>query len=195
MPELTAPPWAPPSVGFRSQKAAQICAYFATQSGGQIEKLKLIKLAYLAERQFLSTYRHPMLFDDFYSLPHGPICSSTLNGIDGVIHQDLWNDYITRHGTDVIYATQAVDRNDLDHISDAEMEVLSNVWRKYARMTASQIRNYTHRHCDEYTETEKESIPISYREIFSALGEDEAAEIAEDISDLVKLEGILEGDG
>ena len=60
-------------------------AYFALKSGGVIEKLKLIKLIIFRER-FLSEYHHPMLFDELYSLPHGPICSSTLNGIDGIIH-------------------------------------------------------------------------------------------------------------
>lgn len=194
MAELTAPPWAQPSAGFRSRKAAQICAYFANQSNGTIEKLKLIKLVYLAERQFLSTYHHPMLFDEFYSLPHGPICSSTLNGIDGIIDTALWDEYIARNGN-IVVAVKAVERSDLDHVSDAEMKVISDVWQKYANMTASQIRNHTHRFCAEYTETDRARIPITYREILSALGEEDAVGISQDISNLVKLEGILENNG
>ena len=193
MEALTAPPWAQPCAGFRSRKAAQICAYFANRSGSVIEKLKLIKLIYLAERQFLSAHHHPMLFDEFYSLPHGPVCSSTLNGINGVIHESLWDEYIARNGN-IVVAVKSVDREDLDHVSDAEMEVLHDVWQKFSGMTASQIRNYTHENCPEYTETDKARIPISYRQIFDALGEEDAPEIAEGISELVKLEGVLEGD-
>jgi len=191
MPELTAPPWAQPSAGFRSEKAAQICAYFATQSGGTIEKLKLIKLVYLSERKFLSEYHHPMLFDEYYSLPHGPICSSTLNGINGIIHESLWDKYIARDGN-IVVAVKSVERDDLDYISDAEMEVLHGIWNKFSGLTASQIRNYTHEHCPEYTETDKARIPISYRQIFEAIGENDATEIANEISEFVKLEGILE---
>ena len=191
MSELSAPPWAQPCAGFRSLKAAQICAYFASQSGGTIEKLKLIKLIYLSERKFLSEYHHPMLFDEHYSLPHGPICSSTLNGINGVIHESLWDEYIARNGN-IVVAVKSVERADLDHISDVEMEVLNGVWQEFSGMTASQIRNYTHENCPEYTETDKARIPISYRQIFEALGEEDSLDIAKEISSMVKLEGILE---
>ena len=191
MTELTAPPWAQPCAGFRSQKAAQICAYFANESGGTIEKLKLIKLVYLSERKFLSEYHHPMLFDEYYSLPHGPICSSTLNGINGVIHESLWDEYIARNGN-IVVAVKSVERDDLDHISDAELEVLQGVWKEFSRLMASQIRNYTHEYCSEYTETDKARIPISYRQILEALGEEDAPDIAKEISELVILEGILE---
>lgn len=132
-----------------------------------------------------------MLFDEYYSLPHGPICSSTLNGINGVIHENLWDEYIARNGN-IVVAVKSVKRDDLDHISDAELEVLQGVWQQFSGLTASQIRNYTHEHCPEYTETDKARIPISYRQILEALGEADAVDIAREISELVKLEGILE---
>ncbi len=72
------------------------------------------------------------------------------------------------------------------------MEVLHGIWNKFSGLTASQIRNYTHEHCPEYTETDKARIPISYRQIFEAIGENDATEIANEISEFVKLEGILE---
>ena len=193
MAELTAPVWAQPSAGFRSRKAAQSCAYFTNRSRGTIEKLKLIKLIYLAERQFLSAYHHPMLFDEFYSLPHGPVCSSTLNGINNVIHEALWDEYIARNGN-IVVAVQPVEREDLDHISDVEMEVLDEVWQEFSGMTASQIRNHIQENCPECTGADKGRISISYRQIFDALGEEDASQIAEDISELVKLESILEND-
>ena len=184
--------WMQPSAGFRSRKAAQMCAYFATENGGTID-LKLIKLVYLAERKYLFGHHHPMLFDEFYSLPHGPICSSTLNCINGMVQETLWDDYIARNGN-IVVAVKAVVREDLDEISEAEMTVISDVWEEFADMTASQIRNYTHNHCPEYTETDKARIPISYRQIFEGLGEGDAGDISQSISELVKLEGILEVD-
>ena len=193
MAQYMAPSWIQPSAGFRSRKAAQMCAYFATQSDGTIEKLKLIKMIYLAERKYLFEHHHPMLFDELYSLPHGPICSSTLNGIDGVLSDTVWDDYVARNGN-IVVAVKAVVRDDLDEISDAEMAVIEEIWKEFSDMTASQIRNYTHNNCLEYTETEKARIPISYRQIFEAFGEPDAAGISQSISELVKLEGVLEVD-
>lgn len=194
MPELTSSSWPQPSAGFRSKKAAQICAYFASRSGGTIEKLKLIKLVYLSERKFLSEYHQPMLFDEYYSLPHGPVCSGVLNGINGMIHESLWDEYIARNGN-IVVAVKSVGRNDLDHISDAEMAVLDGIWDEFSELTASQIRNHTHANCPEYTETDRARVPISYRQIFEAIGENDATNIANNISELVKLEGILEDNG
>lgn len=189
MSELSAPPWATPLVGFRSRKAAQLCAYFAVESGGTIEKLKLIKLLYLAERRFLSENHHPMLFDEYYSLPHGPICSSALNGIDGIIHGEIWDDYIARNGN-VVVAMKSFSRDELDDVSDAELEVVAGIWRQFGHMTASQLRNYSHDNCPEYTETTGR-IPISCKQILEAVGEEDAEALANEVDKMIKLDGLL----
>lgn len=189
MSELSAPPWAVPLVGFRSRKAAQLCAYFALKSEGTIEKLKLIKLLYFAERKFLSENHHPMLFDEYYSLPHGPICSSALNGMDGIIHGEIWDDYIARNGN-VVVAIKRLPRDELDEVSDAEIAVVDDTWRRFGHMTASQLRNYSHKHCPEYTETTGR-IRISYKQILEAVGEKDAQDLADEIDKMVMLDGLL----
>ena len=183
---LSAPPWATPLVGFRSRKAAQLCTYFASKSAGTIEKLKLIKLFYFTERKFLSENHHPMSFDEYYSLPHGPICSSTLNGIDGIIHGEIWDNYIARNGN-VVVAMKYLSRDDLDEVSDAELAVVDDIWRDFGQMTASQLRNYSHENCPEYTETTGR-IPISYKKILRAVGEEDADVLASDIEDMIDLD-------
>lgn len=189
MSELSAPPWAIPLVGFRSRKAAQLCAHFAVKSGGMIEKLKLIKLLYFTEREFISENHHPMLFDEYYSLPHGPICSGALNGIDGVIHEEIWNDFVARNGN-VVVALKTFSRDELDEISDAELAVASKIWQKFGTMTASQLRNYSHEHCPEYKET-KGRIPIHYRDILEALGEKDAENLEKNINKMTELDQLL----
>lgn len=180
-----------PLVGFRSRKAAQICARFAVLNGGIIEKLKLIKLIYLSERQFLGEHLHPMLFDELFSLPHGPICSSTLNGIDGAIHGHIWDDFVARNGNEIVALKKFV-RHDFDEISDAEMDTLDSVWKKFGYMSASQLRNYSHEHCPEYTETTGR-LPIAYRELLEAVGipEDDAERVEREIAELRREESAL----
>ena len=155
--------YASPLVGFKSRKAAQICAYFAALAGGTIDKLKVIKLVYFSERHFLAKHHTPMLFDELYSLPHGPICSSTLNGLDGLLQPAVWDEFITRHGRDRIIAIKKFQRDDLDEISDSEMSALESCWKALGKMSAWEIRNYSHEHCAEYTLVEEGSrAPITY---------------------------------
>lgn len=180
-----------PLVGFKSRKAAQLCAHFAVRQARVIDKLKLIKLVYLTERKCLETWHRPVLFDELFSLPHGPICSSTLNGINGEIHESIWDHFIARNGNEIV-AMKSFDRDDLDEISDAEIEIIDQIWKRFGHMTASQLRNYTHDNCPEYTETSGR-IPISYREVLEAIGasSSEAEAIEREISTLRREESAL----
>jgi uncharacterized phage-associated protein len=188
-----------PLVGFKSRKAAQIAAFFAlkstTPNRGNVEKLKLIKLIYFSEREFLRRYHVPMLFDEFYSLPHGPICSATLNGIDGKLDasdEDIWGEFIARNGN-VVVAMRKFTRESLDAISNTEMTMLKFIWHRFGDMTASQLRNYSHENCPEYTEVTEGRIPISYREVMIALGvKDAEADFIDDkIRDIRRKESAL----
>jgi uncharacterized phage-associated protein len=183
-----------PVVAFRSRKAAQLCAYFAAAQGGAIEKLKLIKLVYLTERKCLEDWHRPILFDELFSLPHGPICSGTLNGINGTIHENIWDDFISRSGNETA-AVKFFQRDDLDEISDAEIEIAESVWKDFGHLTASQLRKYTHDNCPEYTEITAGRIPISYREVLEALGASmaQAEAIEREISILRREESALTG--
>lgn len=180
-----------PLVGFESRKAAQMCAYFASKSpNGTIEKLKLIKLIYLSERGYLEKNGLPMLWDELYSLPHGPICSSSLNGIDGSIDEDTWSKYIARNGN-IVVAVARFAKSDLDEISLAEFEALDEVWEKFKDYTASQLRNYTHAHCPEYTEVIKGRVPISYKDVLDAVGAHEASDMEQEISSIRRAHSLL----
>jgi len=184
--------YAIPVVGFQSRKAAQMCAYFAVKSEGTIEKLKLAKLVYLAERRFLEETSYPLLFDVFYSLPHGPICSGVLNGIDGIVHEVIWGEFLARNGN-LVVALKKFPRETFDEMSDAEIENLQETWSQFGKKTASQLRNYTHEHCPEYTETKKGRIAITYKEVFKALGvaEKEAEMLDNEIKSCRRAEALL----
>ncbi|MGH6872420.1 MAG: Panacea domain-containing protein [Rhizomicrobium sp.] len=185
------PAYLAPLVGYRSRKAAQICAKFANLNGGIIDKLKVIKLVYFAERQFLADHHLPMLFDEFYSLPHGPICSSTLNGLDGLLHKEVWNEFLQRDGRDKIVSMKKFERDELDEISDAELIAIEKVWGELGKYSAWEIRDYSHDKCPEYTLVTEGRLPISYREVLAAMGEEDAEAVEREISDFRRLEGAM----
>ena len=170
-----------PMAGFRSELAAQIAAYFVSQAGGAIEKLALAKLQYLTERAFLARYGRPLVYDELFSLPHGPICSSSLNGIDGKLADDAWR-RVKAHGRDRVHGKK-VAREELDEVSDAAFEVLERVWGRFGRMSASQLRAFTHdpANCPEYEEVGNRRLPIDYGHLLEVLGVPHAAQAAADI--------------
>lgn len=167
----------PAPAGYRGKKAAQIAQFFASQEDG-IEKLKLIKLIYLSERAFISEHGHPMLYDELFSLKHGPICSSTLNGIDGQIDRDIWSKRVTLKNNRNIHALSKFNRDNLDEISDGEFSVLQDVWKEFGKMDAIALRDWTHKNCPEYTEVDGGRIAISYPELFKALGIENSDKLA-----------------
>ncbi len=182
-----------PIVGFRSRKAAQLCAYFAVLAGGTIEKLKLIKLVYLTERAFLGEHHHTILFDEFYSLPSGPICSATLNGIDGIIHTEIWDEYLHKSGN-IRVANKKYTRAQLDELSNAEVAAAGAAWEKFGGKTSNQLVTLTHAECREWTEVAKgKRLPISYGDVLRALGDEDAESVEQEISALRRAESALAG--
>ena len=64
---------------FNERKTTQMAAYFISHEGGEISKLKLIKLLYLAERESLRQHGRVMTGDRFVAMPYGPVLSMTLD--------------------------------------------------------------------------------------------------------------------
>ena len=173
-----------PLVGFKSEKAAQVTAYFLGCAGGSGEKLKLVKLLYIVERESARLRGRPMLYDEYYSLPHGPVCSSSLNGINGGLDKEIWAKYIAKHGQkDVYLVSGASAEENLDQLSHSDLSILKTVWNQFGWMTASQLRNWTHRNCSEYTEIDRGRLPITLSQIATAVGLTDVAQFQSSVSE------------
>jgi len=64
------------SLEFNYKKATQALNYFAQRSGGKISKLDVIKFVYLADRYHLRKYGRPIVNDEYWAMPYGPIGST-----------------------------------------------------------------------------------------------------------------------
>lgn len=160
--------------GYSVRKAAQVAAFFAIKQGGGINILKLAKLIYLADREFLSRYDHPILYDKLVSMPHGPVNSLTLNYVNGYIEDpENWDEYVSdREGHGVGVSRPDLGEADLTELSKAEIGVLGEVWQRFGRMSPYQLRNYTHENCPEWEDPQGSSNPIPYERILKYLGKD-----------------------
>lgn len=183
-----------PNPAFQSRKAAQACAFFASKGGANgMDKLKIVKLLYLAERKHIVDKHAAIVWDDLFSLKNGPVPSGSLNGLDGNIHEDVWQQFIIQHGKSKRWPARQFTRDDFDEMSNSEIRTLQAVWDEHGHRTAGQLVQYTHEHCAEYTETEGRRIPIRYDDILVATGmpKDEAIQVMADLEAWRQAQAVL----
>lgn len=180
--------------GFNIRKAAQVAAFFAKAEGGSINVLKLVKLVYLADRKFMEQYDCSILHDKLVSMEHGPVNSTTLNLINGLANDPRheWDAFLSgRQGNVVRLTNPDIDTNDLDELSEAELEVLAEIAAQFREWDQFQIRDYTHDHCAEWEDPDGSSAPIPYKLLFAVLGKTDPGNLAAAVEEERNMISIL----
>ena len=80
---------------FNLETAAEVAAYFLSKHGGSMDKVKLNKLMYLAERECILSYGTPLTDDLMFSHDLGPILENSdtffRNGPKNTYEQEVWS--------------------------------------------------------------------------------------------------------
>lgn len=134
---------------YNPRKAAQTVAFFAIKTGvSAINVLKVMKLVYLADRESIARYGFPILDERRVSMRNGPVNSITYDYIKGEVPPEYdcgWGDYVAdRAGHDVGLTRADITIDELDELSDAEIETLEAVWSKFGGMDQWSLVRYTH---------------------------------------------------
>ena len=183
---------------FKERKVAQMAAFFLLQEeGGIMYVLKLMKLLYLAERETLFRYGIPMCGDRAFSMDHGPVLSTTLDLMNGFVRvedKNGWDGWISDRSGHRVTLKKEVKPEALDELSPANIETLQSVWDKFGGFDQWELVAYTHDNCSEWQNPHASSIPITYEEIFLALGysEDETHQLIECIEDEGAIDRLLQ---
>ena len=153
---------------FNQRKAIQAAALLLQLHGGNMRRLRLIKLLYLAERESLKQFGKPIIGDDYVSMPHGPVLSKVLNlakedqkRIDG----SLWQKYIRKSGENSV---KLVLEPKYSKLSPAEVKTLKQVHHTHRNRTRWEIRDMTHLF-EEWENPGESSIPIEVESILKAV--------------------------
>src|SRR5260370_22608834 len=111
---------------FNQAKTAQLAALLLKKRGGTMHYMKLIKLMYLIDRGSLLTRRRPLTYDNYVSMPHGPVLSGTLDLINEGPEEgeSAWGCLIAR-ATDPYCVTLRVNEPPTDELSEAEEEIVN----------------------------------------------------------------------
>lgn len=184
---MSALPW------YNTRKAAQVVAFFANLEGKDISVLKATKLVYLADRESMQKYGYPMLNDRFVSMPHGPVNSITYGHIAGTSEPaDEWDEFLSARAGNTIGLSKSIEDDDLDELSDAELEGLHAVWAQFGGMTAWNLRNWTHENCPEWEDPDGGAETIPHKRVLKFLGHSNADELAGEIKIERRLESLFE---
>jgi uncharacterized phage-associated protein len=181
--------------GYNVRKAAQVVAFLVKQQGGKADLITTVKLAYLSDRRFLELYDLPILNDDFASMEHGPVDSTTYDYIKGQGQsREAWENYVLTDKPKNLLSLANADLGDdeLDELSRAEMDVLREIHAKFGHYKPFDLVEYIHKHCPEWDDVPKGSSKyLSYERIFTALGRRNSSALTNRVYEYGNMESSL----
>ena len=162
---------------YSEAKVAQMAAYLLMRRGGRMSRLKLMKLLYLADREAIKAYGRSISEDQAVSMPHGPVLSMTLDYMDGNLPsgQGGWEFWISDKEDHEVSLVRNVGIEELDELSQADIEILKSVWQTFGRMNRWDIRDWTHKNCGEWRDPQGSMLPIERESIYRAVNHTEEA--------------------
>lgn len=181
---------------YNPEKAAQTIAYFAMREGGSINVLKVIKLVYLADRESLRLRGHPIQDEPRFSLPHGPINSTTLDHLNGAYreNQPVWQKVLKDRADNKVGLTnKGLTEAELDMLSTRELSILNDVWDKLGHMDRFDLADWTHvpENVVEWQDPNGSRRTISLERMMAAVGLDHPIERAREHTSLKEAQDIL----
>lgn len=135
---------------FDYKKATQAINYLTKKEGGQIDKLKLIKLIYLADRYHLRRYGRPVFNDTYLAMRLGPVGSSVKDIAE--LSSDFLDDDERRYADQFIargvvkHTVVSVADVDPDVFSESELEALNFAYNEFGNQKGSVLVGVTHRY-------------------------------------------------
>lgn len=164
---------------FDELKTAQAAAYLVAKEGGKMSHLKLMKLLYLADRESYKTFNTPITGDSYCSMPYGPVLSTTLNLINGVVRFDnVWNKWITDRDNHQVGSDYNLkndpDLDELDELSRNDINILTAIYERFGGYDQWRLVDYTHNpsNIPEWKDPHGSSAPIHLDTLLTYLGKD-----------------------
>lgn len=126
------------SFPYNRDKAIQAVLWLLGRHGGTLNKLKLVKLLFLADKEHLIRYGRPIVGGQYYAMPHGPASSQLLNHINEAAHKGVCP-FVLKDNL-VLSQTPA----DKDELSESDIKILDAINQQYGNVHWWALRNLTH---------------------------------------------------
>lgn len=134
--------------GFNFKKSVQALNLLAIKSGGRINKMKALKLIWLADRLHTRKYGRSITGDDYFALPKGPVPSATRDILEandhlGDIAMDYASEYISQDTHDKFYYRSLTEANQ-NVFSQTDLDVLALVFDTFGTVGHFELSELSH---------------------------------------------------
>ncbi len=149
---------------YNYKKGVQATNYIISRLGGGVDKVKVIKLLWAADRYHLRKYARLVSNDTYYALKKGPVASQTLDIINRTEEYlgEGWQEYSKN------YLSPLKDGKKLDsiksvnekYLSETDKEALDFAISHLGKLSSSAIVKFTHKYPEwqEHEESLKKGI-------------------------------------
>jgi uncharacterized phage-associated protein len=155
---------------FDEAKTAELAGALLQLRGGPMHYMKLIKLMYLVDRAALLKWGQPVTFDNYVSMPHGPVLSTTLDLINEVPslgkNDSPWHELIER-STDP-YSVRLKAKPSVGKLSESERTLVHAIFNKFGHMNRYKLRDLLHQVLPEWQDPKGSALPITHEDILKA---------------------------
>ncbi len=129
------------------RKITQIINFFASKSSGKINKLKALKLIFLADRYHLRKYGR-LVSDDYYvAMKLGPVPSTAMDiaELDKFL-DNAYKTYAQKYikALDNSMRIESIKPVDTDYFSESDIEALNFAWDKFGHLQKWSLSDFTH---------------------------------------------------
>jgi uncharacterized phage-associated protein len=166
-------------------RASHASRWLLSKHGGTLDRMKLIKLIFLADRLHLARYGRPIVGGRYRAMQHGPVASEFYNQIKN-------NELEGTAQVGTTYRIQVVTEPDEDELSETDIEILREIDGKYGSLDSIRLRDMTHR-LQAWERNYKgggSSYPLPYEDFFRDLAPEDGA-MLELIADAQEAEKAL----
>lgn len=132
--------------GFDYRKAVQSLNYLSEKEGGQINKMKAIKLLWLVDRLHLRLYGRPILNDQYLAMKFGPVQSAIRDLTQEKLMSEVELNYRNEYLKPVGYNIRSQKHTDIDVFSDSDVEALESVYQAYGELDEFALAKISHRY-------------------------------------------------
>lgn len=124
------------SFPFDRQKAIQVVLWLLGRHGGRLERMKLLKLLFFADRQHLVRHGRPICGGSYVAMQHGPVHSEVY---DCIKSEQVPDAFISQGN--IVVAKAICDE---DFLSESDIETLNYANTTYGNKDSWHLRELTH---------------------------------------------------
>jgi len=157
------------------KKATQALNFFAEKKEGRINKMKAIKLIYLADRLHLRRYGRPIVGDVYWAMKLGPVgsCAKKIAELSPASKNNLaYAKLFIKPADDKKQSFFSIRPTEMGVFSKTDIECLEAVYNQFSDKDQFELAELTHRYPEwvkhaRELKSGKKRVPMRYEDFFA----------------------------